>query len=602
EGEKVEARYKGRGKYYKGKIAYVHSDGTFDINYDDGENEKGLAQENIRPLESARSSKPTRGDCQTFLEGDKVEANYRGKGRYHRGRVAHVNLDGTFNINYDDGEKERDVSEGMIRSLNRSAPDETKVARSRYKDPEEIDSLRKGHRVEARYKGRGKYYVGKISRVNSDGTVDIDYDDGEKERGLGMEHIKSLESRGSPQSDQERAGKIRVGDEVEANYRGKGRYYKGRVTQNNLDGTFNIIYDDGDKESGVPQKMVCTLEGGTRKALMTNVSSESDHKQGRYHIRLSKGDKVEAQYRGRGKFYKGKIARVNSNGTFDINYDDGEKEMNVQADLVKSLESARDGRSSRGGSSAVLEGDKVEANYYGKGRYYKGRVARVNLDGTFNIDYDDGEKEKAVPQDMVRALDGQTQENTHRHELQDSDDDRGKRQGITLREGNKVEARYRGRGKYYKGKITRVNSDGTFDIHYNDGEKERGVAEDYIKPLDSDNERRSPQDIGDKLGEGDKVEARYRGRGKYYRGKISRVNSDNTFDINYDDGEKDIGLSQEHIRPLESQGSVRSPGRNGKMREGDKVEARYRGRGKYYRGKISRVNSDDTFDINYDDG
>ena len=38
----------------------------------------------------------------------------------------------------------------------------------------------------------------------------------------------------------------------------------------------------------------------------------------------------------------------------------------------------------------------------------------------------------------------------------------------SLREGMKVEARYRGKAKYYPGVIRRENRDGTFDIDYND--------------------------------------------------------------------------------------------------------------------------------------
>ena len=41
-----------------------------------------------------------------------------------------------------------------------------------------------------------------------------------------------------------------------------------------------------------------------------------------------------------------------------------------------------------------------------------------------------------------------------------------------FREGDKVEARYRGKLRYFPGVIRRVNRDATFDIDYNDGEKE----------------------------------------------------------------------------------------------------------------------------------
>ena len=51
-----------------------------------------------------------------------------------------------------------------------------------------------------------------------------------------------------------------------------------------------------------------------------------------------------------------------------------------------------------------------------------------------------------------------------------------------------------------------------------------------------------------RLGEGHKVEANYRGRGKWYPGKIVRDRGDSTFDINYDDGEAETGVSKDMIR------------------------------------------------------
>ena len=57
---------------------------------------------------------------------------------------------------------------------------------------------------------------------------------------------------------------------------------------------------------------------------------------------------------------------------------------------------------------------------------------------------------------------------------------------MSFREGDKVEARYRGKARAYPGRIARVNRDGTYDVDYNDGDKERGVAADLIKLLESD--------------------------------------------------------------------------------------------------------------------
>merc|ERR1711988_549851 len=85
------------------------------------------------------------------------------------------------------------------------------------------------------------------------------------------------------------------------------------------------------------------------------------------------------------------------------------------------------GGGGRGGG--MREGDKVEARYRGKSRYYPGRISRDRGDGTYDIDYDDGEKEQRVDKELIKSLGG------------GGDDGGG---GVRLREGDKVEARYRG--------------------------------------------------------------------------------------------------------------------------------------------------------------
>merc|ERR1719473_406506 len=58
-----------------------------------------------------------------------------------------------------------------------------------------------------------------------------------------------------------------------------------------------------------------------------------------------------------------------------------------------------------GGGGKLREGDKIEARYRGKSRYYPGSISRDRGDGTYDIDYDDGEREQRVDQDMIRSLD-----------------------------------------------------------------------------------------------------------------------------------------------------------------------------------------------------
>jgi hypothetical protein len=52
------------------------------------------------------------------------------------------------------------------------------------------------------------------------------------------------------------------------------------------------------------------------------------------------------------------------------------------------------------------------------------------------------------------------------------DSGKKKKEAFTL--GQKIEARYDG-GDFFDGKVKKVNSDGTYDIQYDDGDEEKGV-------------------------------------------------------------------------------------------------------------------------------
>lgn len=46
---------------------------------------------------------------------------------------------------------------------------------------------------------------------------------------------------------------------------------------------------------------------------------------------------------------------------------------------------------------------RVSGNFHNEGTYYPGVISAVNADGTFDINYDDGDKEKGVPMARLRA-------------------------------------------------------------------------------------------------------------------------------------------------------------------------------------------------------
>ena len=84
-----------------------------------------------------------------------------------------------------------------------------------------------------------------------------------------------------------------------------------------------------------------------------------------------------------------------------------------------------------------------------------------------------------------------------------------------MREGDKVEARFRGKSsaKYYPGKVTRIHGNGTVDVRYDDGDSDRNLKPSHVKALDSGSDRsrsRSRSPSRGRMRVGTRVEARYR--------------------------------------------------------------------------------------------
>jgi hypothetical protein len=559
EGDRVEGNYRGRGRWFKARVKRDRGDGTYDLDYDDGESDLRVPPELIRSLEAEKVSAPPKVRSNTKLEeGDKVEGNYRGRGKFYPGRISRDRGDGTYDIDYDDGEKETRVAEADIRSRETS--------RASRGTSDSSGQFVEGTRVESNYRGRGKFYPGKISRIRDDGTYDVAYDDGESEMCVPTAWIRSLAAAGANV-------KVRLfeGSAVEGNYRGKGKWYKGKIVRDRGDGTFDIDYYDGEKEMRVPEDLIRSLEAERTRAAPRRA-------------RLEEGAKIEGNYRGKGKWYKGKISRERSDGTFDIAYDDGESETRVPEDLIRLLDDESAGSRGAGRKARIELGVKVEGNYRGRGKWFKGKITKERLDGTFDIAYDDGESEMRVHEDMIRVL-----------------DDGGSGKKGRVEEGAKVEGNYRGRGKWYKGKITKERPDGTFDIAYDDGESEMRVDADNIRLIGATGDASAEKNSPNRFEEGSKVEANYRTKGKWFPGKISRDRGDGTFDVAYDDGESETRVSSDKIRLLAGADDNKNKNSVG-LYDGAKVEGNYRGRGKWYKGKITRDRGDGTFDIAYDDG
>ena len=102
-----------------------------------------------------------------------------------------------------------------------------------------------------------------------------------------------------------------------------------------------------------------------------------------------------------------------------------------------------------------------------------------------------------------------------------------------------------------RGQNVRARQSLRWSVHADDdGEQETRVLEEYIRPRGGGGGGR---DVSvPKFRRDERVEARYRGRAKYYRGRIARERGDSLYDIDYDDGESETRVAAHLIRSLES--------------------------------------------------
>ncbi len=162
------------------------------------------------------------------------------------------------------------------------------------------------------------------------------------------------------------------------------------------------------------------------------------------------GARVEARFEGKDTWYAGTVARHAGGDRYDVAYDDGDRESNVAAALIRAyvepapaargppaalldVAEAADGpdpapaplpaaapEPAAGAAPAAAEaalldhaeacggpdrlfavGDRVEARFEGKAKYYAGAVAAVTATG-YDIAYDDGDRGSNVAEDLIR--------------------------------------------------------------------------------------------------------------------------------------------------------------------------------------------------------
>ena len=195
--------------------------------------------------------------------------------------------------------------------------------------------------------------------------------------------------------------------------------------------------------------------------------------------------KIEARYKNGMKWLPGTIKSDNKDGTYQIDYDNQDFERNVN------YESIRKKISINSVTTKELHGinDNVEARYKGGARWFPGKVIALNRDGSYDIRYSDGDEEKKVPADNIRFID----------EKETFENRKSNSSVVDYMKGDNIEARFEGGPDWILGSIAEVNRDGTYDIRYTNGSKERNVSPRNIRSLNDEVDEGPPYYTGDTI-------------------------------------------------------------------------------------------------------
>ena len=456
-----------------------------------------------------------RKQASKFAWGDIVEARFQGKSVYEPGKVTGVWPDGMYSINFDNGHKEdnvrvelirrrrytrgrSDISKATATSVSAATPKRTDRAVSRPRtnvtnaessstvctspDTKQQSSSKFlwGDIVETRCQGGSVYKAGKVIGVWPNGTYSIKYEDGSKDNHVRVELIRLIDgkprrrsTRGSNDSDIFAHGILAnvafsLDDIVEARYMGKRTYYPGKVTAVSPNGSYSILYDDGDKEEDVRAELIRALDrnlvSGTRAAKSASTASSkrksgvglvsrakltksqssstecvSPDQERKSYVTFSWGDIVEARFQGKSVYQAGKVTGVWPNGTYSIQYESGNKEDSVEVDLIRSLR-----RSIRCRNNSV-KGTDFAKNVLAaptKHRRRSGPLAKRQVPNSKSsniVSTSPDSKKKISPRFVLSGV---------------------------------VEARFQGKSVYQPGEIAHVWSNDTFCIDFNIGPKE----------------------------------------------------------------------------------------------------------------------------------
>jgi len=265
---------------------------------------------------------------------------------------------------------------------------------------------------------------------------------------------------------------------------------------------------------------------------------------------------------------QGTITKVNSDGTYSVNYTDGTVDESVPEWALTSDKTIAKGLNLRPGENVLAN---TAQDGYHHHTFETGWVREANADGTYTVEFDNSDWDKHVPAWAVRAVDSKGNRFVHT--------------GMVAA-GQRVYTSRKKTGGYKKlefavGTITFRNEDDTFTVQYSSGDTDEHVPAWDLRGIDSNGHSHAQPDF--KVGDYVEVTGQTRVsqhqfqprledqlRTNYLFGFVTQVNSDHTYGVKYDFGGWESAVPLWALRKLENGESHFQA----TFKKGERVEAR----------------------------
>ena len=436
-----------------------------------------------------------------FKKGERVEALYQGGSEWYQGEVAQYNRDGSYAVRYDDGDYEASVPLARIRVL----PNSPSVKEAPTKMPSLIPTLAPAPASHPALMGGAM--GGSASKLKPGTPI----------AALSTSHAT-----------------YKANEKIEALYFNGKTWYGGKIQAVRAVSeevfVYDVTYDDGDRELKVPEANIRRAGGAgpaptpavapvpapvstpssPTKAAPTSTNAASTNAKAALH---KVGDKVEGFYGGGPSWYGATVKKINppdSAGryTYALDYNDGDRETaaleaNVRAvptqtapvDVAPApVAASASAVSGPPATHKYKKGTRVQGYFAEVTSWYDGTVEKCNADGTYHVQYDDGDEDIAAPEDVLRAAalasipDPVPAQSSPRLATAPPIQTPAKVLAVAkFSKGARVEGLYGGAGEWYPAVIAAVvrTTDDSFvyNLDYDDGDNEKNVAESYVRLL-----------------------------------------------------------------------------------------------------------------------